>query len=417
LGDRASQAHRSISEGTNEIVQKSYEEKNRSKGGMTMEDTFKRIARHLYRRQYITENGDWSTLYYGIFVDWKGKRRCFPLGSDLRTAKEQLKVLEADNVKRKDFDLEKKEQQKAETVGMTVAEWLGRYLDLLKHKPSWSTKKAQCVHLKRLMGSLPLSGVTKVRIMEYKQRRLSESLIRHGKTVEDTEVKGSTVNREVSCLVAALNLAASEKLCDDAPRVEKERETPRDRTLTDDEYKALLDVSPRWLQRVIIGANEAALDRGVLVNLTWNSVKDGLIKVIGGREKTGADQRVGIVPALEEVLNELKAEFKRLPNTENRVFTNGGRPIPKATLRHAFERAVQDAKIEDFQLRDFRHCARTEWAAGGLPFEVAEVGLGHKIRGMAGRYTNLTDDQIREAFQIFVNKVLTQKKRVHERAN
>ncbi len=249
--------------------------------------------------------------------------------------------------------------------------------------------------------------------MEYKQRRLSEPLIRHGRAVEDTEIKGSTVNREVSCLIAALNLAAGEGLCDGAPRVKKERETPRDRTLTDDEYKALLDVSPLWLQRVIIATNEAALDRGVLVNLIWDSVQDGLIKVNGGRAKTGADQRVGISPDLEKVLNELKAEFKRVPNIENRVFTRDSRPIPKATLRHAFERAIQDAKIQDFQFRDFRHCARTRWAAGGLPFEVAEVGLGHKIRGMAGRYTNLTDDQIQESFQNFVNRMLTQKEQVH----
>ncbi len=56
-------------------------------------------------------------------------------------------------------------------------------------------------------------------------------------------------------------------------------------------------------------------------------------------------------------------------------------------------------EIDDFQFRDFRHCARTRWAADGLPFEVAEIGLGHKIRGMAGRYTNLSDDPIRNAFQ------------------
>jgi cell division protein YceG involved in septum cleavage len=28
--------------------------------------------------------------------------------------------------------------------------------------------------------------------------------------------------------------------------------------------------------------------------------------------------------------------------------------------------------------------------------KVTEINLGHKLRGMAGRYTNLTDDQIRE---------------------
>ncbi len=33
--------------------------------------------------------------------------------------------------------------------------------------------------------------------MEYKQRRLSEPLIRHGKTVEDTEVKGRTGDFEM----------------------------------------------------------------------------------------------------------------------------------------------------------------------------------------------------------------------------
>jgi len=136
------------------------------------------------------------------------------------------------------------------------------------------------------MGSLPLSQINRVRIMEYKQRRLSEPLMRHGEPVKGSRIMGSTVNREVSCLVTALNLAVDEGLCDSTPRVKKERETPRDRILTDDEYKVLLDVSPRWLQRVMIGANEAALDRGVLIKLIGDSENSGLIKVRGGRERT-----------------------------------------------------------------------------------------------------------------------------------
>jgi integrase len=247
-------------------------------------------------------------------------------------------------------------------------------------------------------------------IMEYKNRRLSEPLIRYGETVDGTKIAGATVNREVSCLVHALNLAADEGLCESAPRVKKERETPRERTLSDTEYKALIEASPRWLQRVMIAANEAALDSGVLLNLTWESVKDGLVRVSGGRSKTGARQRVGISPALKEVLDELRVEYRRTPNTERRVFTRDGKPIIKATLRHAFEKVAQDAKIEGFQLRDFRHCARTRWAAAGLPYEVAEIGLGHKLGGMAGRYTNLTDDHIREAFQKLFTGCLHEKR-------
>jgi hypothetical protein len=68
-------------------------------------------------------------------------------------------------------------------------------------------------------------------------------------------------------------------------------------------------------------------------------------------------------------------------------------------LRHAFDKAVHDAEVEDFQFRDFRHCARTRWAAAGLPYEIGEIGIGHKLRGVAGRYINLSDDQIRDAFK------------------
>ena len=35
--------------------------------------------------------------------------------------------------------------------------------------------------------------------------------------------------------------------------------------------------------------------------------------------------------------------------------------------------------------------------SGGLPFEFAEIGLAHKLRGMTSAYTNQTDDQIKQA--------------------
>jgi integrase len=148
----------------------------------------------------------------------------------------------------------------------------------------------------------------------------------------------------------------------------------------------------------------------VLLRLTWDSVRDGIIVVKGGREKSGGKQSVGISPALDQVLDELRAEYRRIPNMDKRVFTRNGKPIAKATLRHAFDKAVKDAKVEDFQFRDFRHCARTRWAAAGLPFEVAEIGLGHKLRGMAGKYVNLSDEQVRDAHQ----KMFTQAQKVKQ---
>jgi hypothetical protein len=221
-----------------------------------------KIEKHLYRRQYQTAGGDWSTKFYAIFTCHDGKRRTFPAGDTLSDARDELGRLRTLDKGRFDFDAEKREREQARVKAMTLNEWLDRYLELMEGTLSHSTKQAQCGPLKRLLGHLPLSEVTKVRVMEFKQRRLTESIIRNGKAVEGTTIQGATVNREVSCLITALNLAAEDGLCDGAPKVKKEREVARDRILTDKEYRSILDASPRWLQRVVIAANEAALDRG-----------------------------------------------------------------------------------------------------------------------------------------------------------
>ena len=371
----------------------------RAKNGIA---SFKREARHLFKRQYPTSSGEWSTLYYGIFKDWKRVLRKFPLGSDLKTAKDQLHVLEADNVKKKDFDLEKIEQAKAKTQGMTLEVWCPRYLELVKAKKSLERDKQHFNHLTRLLGLLPLSQINRPRIMEYKNQRLGEPIMRYGKPAKKgaVKVKISTINREISCLRRALNLAVDEGLIENVPRIrlDSEMHLQRDRVLDGNEYHDLLGASPRWLQRVFIGANDACLSRSDLLKLTWDSVGE-IIKVRGGRSKTGVKQRVGISQALHEVFDELKVEQKRVPNTEHCVFTKDGRPITIDSLRTAFEKVTCDAGVKDFVFHDFRHCAKTRWAAAGLPGDISDVVSGHAIPGMRGRYTNLTDQNIRDAFE------------------
>ena len=91
----------------------------------------------------------------------------------------------------------------------------------------------------------------------------------------------------------------------------------RERVLDADEYKALIDASPRWLQRCIIGAYEACLSRVDLLTLTVDELhrkrrEAALIKLTGGRNKTKAKQKIPISPALAEVLDELDRERKKL---------------------------------------------------------------------------------------------------------
>ena|SRR2546427_193537 len=75
-----------------------------------MKQKFERVIRHLYQRKYRTAAGDWTTLYYARFVcRLKNKRRVIALGSDESKAKDKLKKLEAQDVDRYDFDLDRSE--------------------------------------------------------------------------------------------------------------------------------------------------------------------------------------------------------------------------------------------------------------------------------------------------------------------
>ena len=85
-----------------------------------MEETFEHIERHLYRRQYQTAGGEWRTAYYGIFTDWKGIRRKFPLGDCLEDARDRLGELRTLNKGRHDWDKEKQEREKAKIKAMTL---------------------------------------------------------------------------------------------------------------------------------------------------------------------------------------------------------------------------------------------------------------------------------------------------------
>jgi hypothetical protein len=85
-----------------------------------MQETFERVEKHLYRRQYQTSSGDWTTLYCAIFVDWKGKRRKFPLGSHLDRARNEIREYRLNNNTELDFDKNKYDR---ELKKITFSEW------------------------------------------------------------------------------------------------------------------------------------------------------------------------------------------------------------------------------------------------------------------------------------------------------
>ncbi len=360
-----------------------------------MNESFERIEPLLYKRQYETSNGEWSTRFYAIFVDWKRKRRNFPLGSDLKTARKKLKKLLGQNEMEEDFD-----KNKSQTEEMTLSKWASRYFELKRRKKSLERDKCSYMHLAKFFGDVPLSGISTGKIIEYRNVRLEDPIFSHGKVVEGKNIKDSTVNRELACLRGMLNLAKKEGKIKELPsfEMESEKKFARKRVISEEEYQELLKQSRRYLQRVLIALYETAMRISEVLELTWDRVDErvGVISLLPEDDKEDDKRTIPISPTLQEVLDELRMEQKKVGNIVNRVFTRQGRAIKN--INTAFEGAKKRAKIQDVVIHDFRHTAITRWAVLGVPQEAALLASGHKSLAMHYRYANLQPHHVREVF-------------------
>lgn len=361
----------------------------------------RKLPPYLYERKYKTSGGYLRTLYYVRFVDWKGVERKFPAGPDFKIAKRYCDELRGLNAKRHDFDADKNK-----SVGVTFSAWKLRYLEMCKNKRSLSRDVEHIEHLEAFFGKMFLKQIFGTIIIEYKNLRLVSPIMRYKKPVKDKFVKISTVNRELSCLHRMLKLAARDGVIETVPVIEfdSEQHLARERTLSEAEFSKLLEQSPPWLCRVFELALGTAWDRGDLLPLTWtknvlwDDPKRRGIRLFG-RKKTGVKAFIPIMPGdrLEAVLDKIWQDRGKVRPINDLVLTNEGRPITKDQLRSAFGKARDAAGIEDFRFKDFRHTAKTRWAAMGIPAEAAMAMAGHASVEMHYRYVNLTEEDIRSA--------------------
>jgi uncharacterized nucleotidyltransferase DUF6036 len=134
----------------------------------------------------------------------------FSLGSDLKTAKEELKVLEARNIRREDFDQDKPIEEK--TGAMTFAGWVKKYPDQqgVKNKRSLNEEKGMIrLHLTPFFGSTPLTRITRESLIRYIDNRVGETILRQGKASKKSVARG-TVSNELSLLRRMLRVASRE---------------------------------------------------------------------------------------------------------------------------------------------------------------------------------------------------------------
>ena len=210
-----------------------------------------------------------------------------------------------------------------------------------------------------------------------------------------------TVNRELAFLRYLLNMAADDGIIEAAPSVnlKTEKDRKRDRVASEKEYKSLLVNMPRPAQRVLIALYETAMRANEVLRLPWNMIdeKAGFIRLPADYVKEKKNRTVPISPDLRRVLDELKAEQKKIASISSRVFTRNGRPM--TSIRTAFELAKEKAGIDDLRLHDLRHTCITKWATQGIAQQAIMAAAGHHPIQQSNAYVNMKDAHLKQAFK------------------
>lgn len=325
------------------------------------------------------------------YIDYRdvNRERIRRVAKHAQSRKEAL--LELQSEVRKSFDKQHALSKKKSKVKLD--EFAVQYLeDYAKvNNLAWKRIDTCLKNLCEFMGTYYLQDISPLLIEKYKPKRLSEG------------VKPATVNRELSVLKRAFNLAINWKMADENP-VQKVRflrqPEPRERILTEDEEERLLEASSEHLRPVILVALRTGMRKAEIVTLRWDQIdmRNREIEVI--RTKSGKKR---IIPISEDLYEELKLLKEKDGNAEFVFQYADQKTGEKRHLKHfrrSFETACRRAKISSFTFHDLRHTFASRLVRSGVDLITVKDLLGHYSVKTTERYTHSNQEQKRKAVEL-----------------
>lgn len=293
---------------------------------------------------------------------------------------------------------------------------------------SWKTPLGWLNTLIEHFANKKVRNITHADIEDFKFKRLNKI------TVRETQRAIASVNRELELLRAVLRFAVRQRWLSHSPfelgepLISKSDEVKRERILTFDEEKSLLNVCTdertitytrkgkevkakmqrtgrELLKALIITAVDTAMRKGEIIKLRWRDVDFTMrtISVIALNSKTAKARQVGMT---QRVYDELKNLWEQSPKSLDELVFG-----IKDNFKKSFTSACSDAGIKEFRFHDLRHTAITRMIQAGLsPMEVMKVS-GHTQMTTFARYVNPNTQavtRIAEALTAFHNQSVNQ---------
>ena len=331
----------------------------------------------------LFKKGDGRVYWIEYYID--GQRRRERIGTSRKLAEMTLGKRKLQIAEGRKLDIVKEKR-------VTLKELVKDYLEYSKqNKRSYGRDEISTKHLLDFFGNARVKDITPKRIERYMESRLSQ-LNKKGETL-----KPATVNREIACLKHMFNIAIRDGKIDSNPATKvklRPENNVRDRVISYDEFKKLLDCSPEYMEPVLLTAYYTAMRKGEIIGLEWDRVdlKAGFVRLRPEDTKTKEGRSIPLHPLLTKMLQEVKVRSLK----HSFVFTRNGEPInPLGSFKEDFRKACDEAGIENFRFHDLRHVAINNWRKAGHDYFKIMKATGHKTMAVFKRYNTVDDEELK----------------------
>lgn len=262
-----------------------------------------------------------------------------------------------------------------------------------QNKRSWSRDETSIDHLKEFFHGNNLSDITPELIEKYRLARRADG------------ISPSTINRELACLktIFAKAIEWGKTETDPARKIKKFREpSSRERILTGDEARLLLNTASPELRPILITALGTGMRRGEILRLKWTDLDLVRGTITIASSKSGKPRKI-------PMSGYVAAALGAVPKRGEYVFQNleTGRPIKdvKTAFHSACRRAKKnpgdkkDPGITGLHFHDLRHTALTWMLRGGADIVTVSKIAGHSNIQMTAKYLHETGESMRLAVE------------------
>lgn len=338
------------------------------------------------------KDGEESEKWYVDYRDPTGKRIIKAIGPKKKEAEDYLEKIKASIREGRFFDIKKENKT-------TFKELLNQYIPKIEGMDFYRDALVYFVPaVQEHFGNKLLSEITFKDLEDFREKEKRRPT-RHG-----TERSNRTVNIEMEFLRRILKKAVMWEMLERSPFDRGEglfyRNTiKRERALTENEVKRLIDACSPHLKPIVVTAVYTGLRKGDILSLKWKDVdlEKGFIQLT--EKKTGKTRNI--------VLNaDMKTLFKSLRVRGEYVFP-GKNGKPFTDVKESFQSALEDAGIEQSKDRrkkivfhTLRHTCISLLTERRADTTMVKNYVAHASEEMTEHYTHLSQKYARKTADI-----------------